>query len=111
VAAAAAGHDADLAGRGRVRPDDVYGIEGNLEDVGVGLGEPGEGFPHHILRVVDQFLHVRSTKMTNELYHPGSPAPAFHMARSVCFACALMAKIASPSAIRHRRRRGEVPLR
>jgi hypothetical protein len=27
----------------------------------VGCGEPSERIPHHILRVVNQFLHVRST--------------------------------------------------
>ena len=61
VTAAAARNDAHLAGDRGVRPNHVHGIEGDLEDVGVGCGEPSQRFPHHILRVVDQFLHVRST--------------------------------------------------
>ena len=44
-----------------VRPNHVHGIEGDLEDVGVRCGEPSQRIPHHILRVVDQFLHVRFT--------------------------------------------------
>ena len=61
VTAAAARNDAHLAGDGGVRPDHVHRIEGDLEDFGVGCGEPSQRFPHHIPRVVDQFLHVGST--------------------------------------------------
>ena len=57
VTAAAARNDAHLAGDRGVRPNHVHGIEGDLEDVGVGCGEPGQRFPHRIPRVVDQFLH------------------------------------------------------
>ena len=61
VTAAAARNDAHLAFDGGVRANHVHRIEGGLEDVGVGCGEPLQRFPHHILRVVDQFLHVCST--------------------------------------------------
>ena len=61
VAATAARYDGYLAGNGGVRPDHVPRVEGNLEDFGVGLGEPGQRLPHHIPRVVNQFFHVRYT--------------------------------------------------
>ena len=48
VTAAAARNDAHLAGDGGVRPNHVHRIEGDLEDVGVGCGEPSQRFPHHI---------------------------------------------------------------
>jgi hypothetical protein len=46
-----AGNDADYAdyaGDGDARADPVHGIEADLEDPGVGLGEPGQRFPHRI---------------------------------------------------------------
>ena len=68
VTAAAARNDAHLAGDGGVRPNHVHRIEADLEDFGVGCGEPSQRFTHHIPRGVDQFLHVRSTKKKGS-YH------------------------------------------
>ena len=67
VTAAAARNEAHLAGDGGVCPNHVHRIEGDLEDFGVGCGEPSQRFPHHIPRVVDQFLHVRSTKKRDRI--------------------------------------------